>query len=370
MEISLRIVQLGKDALGKVLARSIYVPDGRVLLRAGVTLSSTYVAHLLQRGYASVYIQDELVPGLEVVDAVSETTRVRATALMVAALDAACNSRALDHARVSRVVDDILADLHKEAGFVFELTSLRSADEYSFVHSVNVSVLSVILGQSIFMGYRDLKQLGMGALLHDLGKIKVPAELLQRKGGLSPEEFELVKAHATLGFDIIRSHPEFSTMAAHVALQHHERLDGSGYPRGLRHGEILAFGLITGIADVYDALVSNRPYRPGFHPSEAIQQLVQGAGTLFDENLVRKLMETMAVYPVGSILWLSDNTVAVAVRQQRSLPAHPVVAVIADPTHALITPCEFGLDARPDLYVIAALPDYPDRVKEQLVANG
>lgn len=366
----MRIVHLGKEALGKVLARSIYVPDGRVLLRAGVALSSTYIGHLLQRGYTSVYIQDELVPGLEVVDAVSETTRVRATALMTGALDDARSSRALDHARISRVVDDILADLHKETGFVFELTSLRSADEYSFVHSVNVCVLSVILGQSIFMGYRDLKQLGMGAILHDLGKVKVPGELLQRKGGLSPEEFELVKAHTTLGFDIIRSHPEFSTMAAHVALQHHERLDGSGYPRGLYRGEILEFGLITGIADVYDALVSNRPYRPGFHPSEAVQQLVQGAGSLFDENLVRKLMETMAVYPVGSILWLSDNTLAVVVRQQRNLPAHPAVAVITDPTYGLITPQEFGLDTRSDLQVIAALPDYPDRVKEQLAASS
>jgi len=271
---------------------------------------------------------------------------------------------------MSHVVDDILADLHRETGFIFELTSLRSVDEYSFVHSVNVCVLSVILGQSIFMGYRELKQLGMGAILHDLGKVKVPGELLQRKGGLSPEEFELVKAHTTLGFDIIRSHPEFSTMTAHVALQHHERLDGSGYPRGLYHGEILEFGLIAGIADVYDALVSNRPYRPGFHPSEAVQQLVQGAGTLFDENLVRKLMETMAVYPVGSILWLSDNTLAVVVRQQRNLPAHPVVAVITDPTYGLITPQEFGLDTRPDLQVIAALPDYPDRVKAQLVAGS
>lgn len=366
----MRIVQLGKDALGKVLARSIYVPDGRVLLRAGVTLSSTYISHLLQRGYTSVYIQDELVPGLEVADAVSETTRVRATALMAAALDDARSSRALDHARISRVVDDILADLHKETGFVFELTSLRSTDEYSFVHSVNVSVLSVILGQSIFMGYRELKQLGIGAILHDIGKVKIPGELLQRRGGLSPEEFEAVKTHTTLGFDIIRSHPEFSAMAAHVALQHHERLDGSGYPRMLRHGEILQFGLVASIADVYDALVSNRPYRPGFPPSEAMQMMVQGAGTLFDENLVRKLIETMAVYPVGSILRLSNSTLAVVVRQQRNLPAHPVVAVITDPSYGLITPQEFGLDARADLQVTAVLRDYPERVKEQLIANG
>ncbi|MEW6523510.1 MAG: HD-GYP domain-containing protein [Bacillota bacterium] len=366
----MRIVALGNDVIGKVLARGVYTADGRVLLRSGVKLTAAYVGHLIQKGYTSVYVHNELVPGLEASDAIKEATRVRATALMTSALDDARSSRPIDYVRIGQVVDDILADLHKESGFVFELSTLRSIDDYSFVHSVNVCVLSIILGQSLYLGYRDLKRLGVGAILHDIGKVKVPVELLLRKGSLNPAEFELVKAHTNLGFEIIRSHPEFSMVSAHVALQHHERLDGSGYPRGLRGGEILDFGLIAGVADVYDALVSDRPHRPGYNPADAMQQLVRGAGTLFDERLVRQLIEVVAVYPVGSIVQLSDGTIAVVVRQQRGRPSHPVVAVITDPLYTLVTPVEFGLETRPGLQVTAVLPDYPDRVKEQLTDNS
>jgi len=351
---------------GKRLAKTIYSSEGRILLRKGQRLTSSYLALLKSKGFTSIYIENELLPDLSIDESINESTRVEATAQVKKTLEGVKYNRELEMEAVNRAVDAILEDLIYNSEMVVQLSTLRSIDDYSFVHSVNVCILSMLIGQAMHYPYRDLKHLGVGAILHDLGKIRIPQEVLQRAGPLAASEYEQVKNHTREGFEILRKNREVSILSAHIAFQHHERLDGSGYPRGLGGQDILEFARITAVADVYDALVSDRPYREkSFLPGEALQELKRGASGLFDPNCVGHLMSRLAVYPVGTIVLLTTQQIAV-VSGQGAHPDRPLISVITDPEMELIKPHQISLEDELDAGIKRALPNYPPYVQRQI----
>jgi HD-GYP domain-containing protein (c-di-GMP phosphodiesterase class II) len=242
-------------------------------------------------------------------------------------------------------VDDILADLRSAGGSVVTLVALRRATEYTFVHSVNVCVLSLLVGLQFGYDRTALRQLGIGALLHDVGKVFC-TDLAEKPGPLTEEEWVRMKRHPWDGWDMLRRHPEVHLFSAHVALQHHERLDGSGYPRGLTADQILAFARIAAVADVYDAMTADRPYRQAFPPHEAMRALLREAGSKFDPDAVRHLAARLAVYPNGTIVRLTSGELAV-VSDQGGHPDLPVVRVVADSHQDPVPPFQVALAADP-----------------------
>ncbi len=255
----MHIVSLATNPEGKTLAKTIDSADGRILLRKGTLLTSSYLKLLKSRGYTSVYVENKLLPGLHIDEAINESTRAKATGLVKETLEKASKGEEFATEPINRAVDAILDDLARNSLMVVQLSTLRSVDDDSFVHSVNVCVVSMLIGQAWHYSPRDLKHLGSGAILHDLGKIRVPLEYLRREGPLSPSQYEQIKAHTNEGFDILRHNREVSILSGYVAFQPHERLDGSGYPRRLRGSNILEFACIAAVADVYGTLVSDRP---------------------------------------------------------------------------------------------------------------
>ena len=350
---------------GKQLASSVYSADGHILLRKGVYLTPNYIKLLSSRGYHSVYVENELLPGLEIDEAINQATRIRATELVRKALEKTHKGEDLVIEPISRAVDAILDDLAGNSDMVVQLSTLRSIDEYSFVHSVNVCVLSVLMGYALHYPPRDMKQLGIGAILHDLGKARVPPEYLKRDGALTPSEYEEVKNHTTEGFELLRQNRDISILSAHVAFQHHERMDGSGYPRQLKGDDILEFARIAAVADVWDALISDRPYRKCVAPEEAMKELKQGAGKLYDETCVHHLMSRLAVYPVGTIVLLSDRRLAV-VTKQGTKSHRPYITIVADCEHKLVAPSLLSLEESQETSILQALQDYPPSVVNQI----
>jgi HD-GYP domain-containing protein (c-di-GMP phosphodiesterase class II) len=168
----------------------------------------------------------------------------------------------------------------------------------------------------ISLEYDELKlrDLGVGALLHDIGKIEIDPEILNKSGRLLPEEAVEIKGHPIKGFEILRKNPDISLISAHCAYQHHERFDGSGYPRRLNGEQIHEFAHIVAIADVYDALTSDVSYRRAVPVYEAIAIILKASGTLFDENLVNYFIENIAIYPIGTVVRLNTNQIGVVVR--------------------------------------------------------
>lgn len=175
-----------------------------------------------------------------------------------------------------------------------------------------------------------MESLGVGALLHDIGKILIPSHILNKPTQLSDEEFELVKAHTEYGFDILRRQDQFPSVVAHCAYQHHERIDGSGYPRQLKGNEIHQFGKIIGIADVFDAMTSNRVYRDAMLPHDAMEVLYGGAAIKFDKNMVEQFKKTIALYPNGITVSLSDGRKGIVIRQHPHLFHRPVIRIVEE----------------------------------------
>lgn len=354
------------QALNKRLGKTIYTVEGKPLLVAGTLLTQRYIRALKRKGYDSVYVWNELAPDVQVDDAVNEITRIRATSMIAQTFKEVSESRPVDFQKVSDVVNEIIDDLNSNSDTLFSLSTIRCVDDYTFVHCVNVCILSLLIGSATITMKRDLKKLGVGAILHDLGKVKLKPEILRKPGKLSQEEFAEVQLHTVYGYEILREFPECSILSAHVAYQHHERMDGSGYPRGLKGFDIHKFARITAIADVYDAMASKRVYRDATSAQMAMQYLMEEGKGLFEESLVRRLAERIAIYPSGSIVRLDTGYIGVVVRQNSSDPRRPVVRILANETYDLIEPDEIDLSCNPKHYITTVFPTLPNKIKEKM----
>lgn len=210
------------------------------------------------------------------------------------------------------------------------LTSLRQCDDYTVEHCVDVSILMVALGHRLGCSGDELQQFAVGGLLHDVGKQRVPHEILQKPDKLTADEFEVMKRHPEWGYDLVTQMEGCSETVANVTLRHHERLNGSGYPMGLSGAEIDQASKVAGVADVFDALTSDRVYRRGMPTREALQLIFRTKDTHFDEAVVGALIKLVGVYPIGTEVLLSSGERAVVVEPNPEDTTRPVVEITRD----------------------------------------
>jgi HD-GYP domain-containing protein (c-di-GMP phosphodiesterase class II) len=208
---------------------------------------------------------------------------------------------------------------------VLNMANIYTTDGLLYHHSVNVALMSTAIGIAYGLTEKQLIDLGVGAMLHDVGKLEIPPDVLNKPGRLTPEEYEIIKNHAMRGYDILRVQDDISAVVAHVALEHHERVDGTGYPRGLTGREMHTFGKIAAVADVYEALTANRVYRQGHLPHNALEFLLGACGTHFDQEIVQLFLRSVAVYPIGMTVHLNTGEMGVVSRIDSMHPQRPTV---------------------------------------------
>jgi len=242
-------------------------------------------------------------------------------------------------------VKDLVDSIFRNRNALLSLSRIKSFDEYTFNHSINVAVLALNL--AVHMGILDheLQRLGVGAVLHDLGKVRMPDGLIQKPGRFSDNEYEVVKTHAAHGAKLILDSGDLPKECAAVPLNHHERYDGTGYPRRLAGLQVGKFGLITAIADVYDAMTTNRPYQKGMPPDVALRMTYQWAGTHFHPIYVRKFIQCLGIFPVGSAVELDSGEAGVVVRQNKGELLRPWVRLVRAANRAPYRPY-FDVDLR------------------------
>lgn len=328
---------------GMVLARTIYGDDGRVLLRGGTTLRATYIARLQSMGIPAVYVLD---PGENYVDGdvVSEAVRTHAVLQVKSAFQAVAVGRTIDMRAIDQAVDHVLQEVLATRSPILGLSEIRARDAYTYCHSVNVCIISLMLGIECRLNMRELHLLGVGALLHDIGKVHVPKEILSKAGPLTEDEMAVVRRHCRLGYDHLRVYQDVNLLSALVAYQHHERLDGSGYPQGLTDPRIHLFSRIVMVADVYDAMTSERVYRPAVAPADALGYLIANRGRLFAPDVVSALVQIVGPYPSGARVVLNTGEVGRVVAVNPMLPERPKVRIVHSPhPHVLSEPLEIDL---------------------------
>jgi len=340
-----------------VLARPVYTSDGRILLNSGVKLQNNYARKLAAIGVPGVYVTREGIEDVDIPEAISQSTRQAAVVSIRSVFEEIRIGRTFSMDSVHASVNSILEDIAHNPNVLVNLTDVRTYDGYTFAHSVNVCVLAVLLGSKCGLHELDLRQLALGAILHDVGKIAVPESILKKPGPLTDEEMEEMKNHSLYGWQVLRQHPELSLTSAHIAYQHHEKPNGQGYPRGLKKDEISLYSKICGIADAYDAMTSQRVYRSGMMPYQALSQIQELRDIQFDSALVDDFIQCVAPYPVGCLVRLNDGRVGMVVGLNSHDRQQPVVRILyGKEGRALDRPFEMDLADEP-LYTIKEVMD-------------
>lgn len=339
------------------LAKTIYDSMGRVLLAKGTCLTSGYIKRLMELEYRSIYIEDEISESIDIKDVIPDEARQQVSQITRETLINAKKGSPIQERHIKRAVDDIIDELLNNRDAVVHLTEIRSMQDYAFKHSVNVCVLSVLTGLS--MGYHQLKlkQLGIGALLHDVGLAKLPEAIIGRDI-LTDQDLKLYHKHCEYGWEVLKKTDNIGIVAAHVALQHHERYDGSGYPRGLSDKGIIEFARIVCIADVYDTLASDHPQRKRMLPHEVIELIKLKQGTDFDPGIVSHFISIIAPFPAGSIVLLNTGFKAIVVSVPKTNPTRPIVRLLYDDSGQKIERIKYmDLMLQPAIFVSEVIND-------------
>jgi HD-GYP domain-containing protein (c-di-GMP phosphodiesterase class II) len=396
----MKVVRVSDLSVGQTLGQAIRNRRGQVLLSARVRLSVSYIGRLRAMGVTSVYVDDPDTRDIIPPTAIPDEKRQQIEAKMSGAFDAvarlaADNRRsagrsdgesfgATNHASKALVAEtaetiaalakqgEQLVDMLDRQEVILGLNSLKSHDNYTFQHSIDVAIRAILLAKKIGWNAERVRAFGIGCLLHDIGKVFIDTAILNKPGRLTDAEAETVRAHPLLGYNLIKTTaPALGLLVPQVALQHHERQDGLGYPRQLRGSNRLGagrtaatemrwvpggsrtgplihdFGSLSAVADVYDALSSDRPYRAGYHPSRTLEAIGKMSGTHLNTEAVDVMRRVIPPFPVCSEVRVVKGryvgyTGIIASVPERDM-AHPVVRVLNNASGERVDAVEIDL---------------------------
>lgn len=315
---------------GMVLGQDILFPQtGATLVSAGTKLTVELIRRIEAFGIKEVMIaqsdksrqevkEEELIPVM---------TEYHNRAINTAEeIISGSSEQPIEEGVVKELVSELLEQVDLDSDLMLNLSHLKSYDNYLFSHCVNVSILSILIGESLGYSSEELNLIGTAALVHDLGMMKVPNKIWKKNDVLTPEELTLIKNHPVYGGEMLKDFPE---EVVSIVKEHHERFDGSGYPQGLKGDDIAFKARIIGLADVYDACISNRPYRSKLTPQQALQIIFQDKDK-FDPHILKVFISVMAIYPIGSLVQLSTGEIARVVRVNKYQPFRPIMEILFD----------------------------------------
>lgn len=344
-----RLLSIGQIRPGMKLGKRIYNEEGLTLLAEGAELTVSIIRRLERLGIDILYVQDEATDDIVLPEMVADETRREAVKQIRTVYRSMMNDKmgrmSYPHLGYSfrKMTESILDDLGSREDVLIMLGDIHTTDHYLYTHSFNVCLYTLTLGMAAGHSREDLFTLGMGSILHDIGKTRISPKVLLKPGRLNDEEFAEMKRHTELGYALLKDEPFVPLLAAHCAFQHHERLDGSGYPRGIRDGEIHDFAKWIAITDSYDAMTTNRVYRRGMLPHEAVDILYSGSCTQYDQRKLEVFRDKVALYPVGLTVRLSTGQTGVVTSVPPKTPNRPIVRVIEDEEGASVQPYEVDL---------------------------
>ncbi|MFW6024844.1 MAG: HD-GYP domain-containing protein [Candidatus Woesearchaeota archaeon] len=277
-----------------VVGQSIKDKSNNQLFTEGDKLNNNDLKRITKLNLNGIYIKDELKDE-EQIKEIIENKLKKKTITKLKNVEQTQKRKLLIK---KEILENILKKIIQNKNLVVNMSDLKRFDDYTFNHSLNVASLSIVMGIALSFNSQQIYELGLSALLHDMGKVFISKSILNKNSKLTKQEFEIMKTHAYRGYKYLKKYYELPRQSYLGALQHHECLDGTGYPYGIRKNEISLFGKIIAIADVYDALISDRPYRNAKTSSDAIDYILVNSESKFDLDLVKAFSNNIVIYPL------------------------------------------------------------------------
>jgi len=346
----MRFVPLYSLTEKSVLAKPIIGFGGQVLLATGVRMTKKYIKRLKGLGLTGAYVDDPLSEDIEIADAISEELRKDAVRLITSIYTSPGDNYMdeLNNARqVAKMAEHIVEEIITQKDTVINLIDLKTYDTYTFYHCVNTAVLCVVMGLGMELPRDQLVDIAYASLLHDIGKVFIDSAIINKPAKLTAEEYEIVKTHSMEGYKYIKEKYYCTEKVARGVIDHHEKIDGTGYPNNKKGHKISLSGRMISVADVYDALTSDRSYRRGVFPAEAVEYIQSGAGSSFDFDVVTIFTKKVAPFPVGTCVLLSNDTAGIVVENHEGFLTRPLVRIFKS-EGLVITP--YDLDLSQDAY--------------------
>ena len=321
---------------GMVLAKSISAPNGMfALLQSGEELTDPIIeklaAHRIDGIYVEMYGSDDIDPKsiIPPEKKLKLTAEIRDIYSKYYTQPYISRSAVESTRRIAETIVDCVLDREE---YLMNMMEIKGYDSYTYSHCLNVSVLSIMLASEMGINRNRLDDIALCALMHDIGKVDIPIEIIGKNGPVTESEFAVIKTHPEKGVERLRKCHNVSREVLYGIQSHHEKIDGSGYPYGYKGVHIPIFGRILAVADVYDALTSHRSYRKAWLPNEAIEYIVAGSDSHFDQEIVQLFMHLVCAYPEGCIVRLSEGSSALVVKNYSENVLRPKVRLIEDST--------------------------------------
>lgn len=335
----MRIIDIENIKPNMRIGKTIYSENGDVLLSKNTVLKASYINRLKGKNIPAIYIDDELSEGIDSESIVSIETKVKAVKTIKGIYDSIDPSKKNNNKRIineatyrslKQTIEKIIEEIQNNNDLSFNMVELLSTDLYTYTHSVNVTILSLMISNEV--GYSKVEQLkiGMGCLLHDIGKIMVDDEILHKRGTLTGEEFVHMRKHPEYGYDMLKENNSLTAISKNIVLLHHEKIDGSGYPYRLKGEEIKKHVRIATIADIFDAVTSDRVYSKKLPIYKGLELVSSYAPELIDEDLYHILSKKIAPYPPGTCVLLSNNYKGIVFDLNKEHPTRPIIKIIFD----------------------------------------
>lgn len=336
----MKLVHVSVLVPGMILAKDIFQQNGILLLNKDTVLTAEIITKLKFWGFSEVEVEE---PPISLKDQQEIALAPQIAAAHERVIDITENImspgdvKEIDANLLRGMVGDLDSQIELNTNVLLNLSHIKTHDNYLFSHVTNVSILAMIIGKELKLSEQELKDLGLAALLHDFGMTQISRSIYDKNQLLSPDEWLEIKRHPNYSLELLKESGNFSEAILRGVYEHHERIDGSGYPRGIKGQDIHLFGKIIAVADVYDACISPRKHRKRMTPYEALKNLL-GQPHLFDIKILKSFVSCMAIYPIGSLVKLNTGETAKVIGINQGAPFRPEIRIYIASNGEIVRP--------------------------------
>jgi len=329
----LRLKSIENLNAGDILAKPVYDDKCQLLLSKEAVLTESYIRRLEHSNIQCVYVEDELTRGIAFDTVVSDELKVRSVNTVKQIFKALSDRKSSmytvkDLDAIKDVVDALMDEIYNHHNTLYCMTELMGTDMYTYHHSAEVAILSMLVAKSMGLNNAFIHKIGVGALLHDIGKMKIPGDVLNKIEALTGEETELLRTHSQLGYNMLKESANISPISRQIVLLHHEKLNGVGYPLGLKNQDIPVHVRVVTMCDIFNATTSNRSYKSRLNVDMALEVLRVEAVYELDREIYHHLLKVANIYPAGTLVELSDGRLAIVIKENHEAQTRPVLQIV------------------------------------------